>query len=81
MGCKKRNERCDANLSILGRARDSCSLTKSAPIVFLGTIESISGGTFHFRVEEGFAGVKGSTIDIAGARDPTRERWQTTRTR
>ena len=42
----------------------TCSLTKAAPIVFLGTIESISDGTFHFRVEEGFAGVNGSTIDV-----------------
>ncbi|HUQ89709.1 MAG TPA: hypothetical protein VM096_19255 [Vicinamibacterales bacterium] len=41
-----------------------CSLRKAAPIVFLGTIESISDSTFHFRVEESFAGVKGTTIDI-----------------
>ena len=42
----------------------TCSLTKAAPVVFLGTIESTSDGAFHFRVEERFAGVKGSTIDI-----------------
>ncbi|MBI3400743.1 MAG: hypothetical protein HY048_04925 [Acidobacteria bacterium] len=47
-----------------GGYEPTCSLTKAAPIIFLGTIESISNGTFHFRVEEGFAGVKGSTIDI-----------------
>ena len=42
----------------------TCSLTKAAPVIFLGTIESVSDGTFHFRVEERFAGVKGNTIDI-----------------
>ncbi|HTM27279.1 MAG TPA: carboxypeptidase-like regulatory domain-containing protein [Vicinamibacterales bacterium] len=42
----------------------TCSLTKAAPVIFLGSIESINDGTFHFRVEERFAGVKGSTIDI-----------------
>ena len=47
-----------------GGYEPTCSLRKAAPIIFLGTIESMSDGTFHFRVEENFAGVKGSTIDI-----------------
>jgi len=42
----------------------TCSLSKAAPVIFLGTIESMSDGVFHFRVEERFAGAKGSTIDI-----------------
>jgi hypothetical protein len=41
----------------------TCSLTKAAP-VFLGTLESMSDGVFHFRVEERFAGVRGGTADI-----------------
>ena len=45
----------------------TCSLRKAAPIIFLGTIESTSDSTFHFRVEESFAGVKGTTIDIIDA--------------
>jgi len=44
----------------------TCALAKSAPIIFLGSIESVNDSTFHFRVEERFAGVKGSTIDIVG---------------
>jgi hypothetical protein len=44
----------------------TCFLTKSAPIVFLGTIESIGvDGLLHFRVEERFAGGKrGGTVAI-----------------
>jgi len=42
----------------------TCSLRKAAPIVFLGSIESTGDGTFRFRVEEGFAGVNGNTIDL-----------------
>jgi hypothetical protein len=40
-----------------------CALTKSAPIIFLGT-EWGDGYTLHFRVEEAFAGVTSDTIDI-----------------
>jgi hypothetical protein len=47
-----------------GGYEPTCSLTRAAPIIFLGTIESNSDGTFHFRIEERFAGVKGSTIDV-----------------
>jgi hypothetical protein len=48
----------------MGGYAPTCSLRKAAPIVFVGTIESIRDGTLHFLVEEGFAGVKGRTIDI-----------------
>ncbi len=47
-----------------GEYEPTCSLLKAAPIVFLGTVESISDGTFHVRVEEPFAGVQGRTIDL-----------------
>jgi hypothetical protein len=35
-----------------------------APIIFVGTLESYDGGTFHFRVEERFRGIRTRTVDV-----------------
>jgi hypothetical protein len=47
-----------------GPPAPTCSLLRYAPIIFIGTLVSETAGEYHFRVQEGFKGVKGSTITV-----------------